>query len=78
MVTLQSFFLALVAGILVYLIADGVLTGSVWIKGARTGIVNFRKWAHKRGRDDEPFSYWFTMAFYSMALLLIVWLLVSG
>ncbi|MDH3221061.1 MAG: hypothetical protein OEO19_16135 [Gammaproteobacteria bacterium] len=78
MVTLQSFFLALVAGILVYLIADGLLTGSVWIKGARTGIVDFRKWAHRRGREDEPFSYWFAMAFYGTALSFILWLLVSG
>jgi H+/Cl- antiporter ClcA len=75
MQTLQSIFIALVILVLCYLVANGLSTRSVWVKGSRRGIVSFREWAHKRSRDDEPRSYWFAIGFYSVALLCLVWLL---
>jgi len=75
MQTLQSIFIVLVILVLCYLVANGLLTRSVWVKGNRRGMVSFREWAHKRSRDDEPRSYWFAMGFYSVALLCLVWLL---
>jgi H+/Cl- antiporter ClcA len=73
--TLQSIFIVLVILVLCYLVANGLSTRSVWVKGSRRGIVSFREWAHKRSRDDEPRSYWFAIGFYSVALLCLVWLL---
>ncbi len=75
MQTLQSIFIVLVILVLCYLVANGLSTRSVWVKGSRRGIVSFREWAHKRSRDDEPRSYWFAIGFYSVALLCLVWLL---
>ena len=75
MQTLQSIFIVLVILVLCYLVANGLSTRSVWVKGNRRGIVSFREWAHKRSRDDEPRSYWFAIGFYSVALLCLVWLL---
>ncbi len=78
MITLQSLFVILVILLLCYLVVDGLLTGSVWVKGSRKGPFSFRQWAHKCGREDEPRSYWFVMGFYSVATLLLIWLLMSG
>jgi len=75
MQALQSIFILLVILVLCYLVANGLLTRSVWVKGNRRGIVSFREWGHKRSRDDEPRSYWFAMGFYSVALLCLAWLL---
>lgn len=75
MQTLQSSFIVLVILALCYLVADGLLTRSVWVKGSRRGLVSFREWAHKRGRDDEPRSYWFAIGFYIVALFCLVLLL---
>ena len=75
MQTLPSIFIVPVILVLCYLVANGLLTRSVWVKGNRRGLVSFREWAHKCGRDDEPRSYWFAMGFYSVALLCLVWLL---
>ncbi|MBT8433397.1 MAG: hypothetical protein KJN95_01965 [Gammaproteobacteria bacterium] len=72
---LQTIFIVLVILVLCYLLANGLLTRSVWVKGNRRGIVSFREWAHKCSRDDEPRSYWFAIGFYSVALLCLVWLL---
>ncbi|MCP4878215.1 MAG: hypothetical protein GY896_22410 [Gammaproteobacteria bacterium] len=77
MQTLESFFVVLVMLVLCYLVVNGFLTGSVWVKGNRRGIVSFREWAHKRGREDEPGPYWFAMVFYSVAVLCLIWLLTS-
>ena len=78
MQTLQTLFVTLVLLILCYLVADGLLTRSVWVKGAREGAFSFRHWAHKRSREDEPQSYWFVIAFYSASILMLLWLLISG
>jgi hypothetical protein len=78
MITLQSVFVVLVILLLCGLVLDGLLTRSVWVKGSRTRIFGFRNMAHKRGREDEPRSYWFAMVFYSVAMLLLIWLLMSG
>ncbi|MDH3857079.1 MAG: hypothetical protein OEV07_03720 [Gammaproteobacteria bacterium] len=75
---LESLFIAFVILILCYLIANGLFTRSVWVKGNRKGLVSFREWAHKRNRDDEPRTYWFAMIFYGVALLCLIWLLVSS
>lgn len=75
MQTLQFIFIVLVILVLCYLVANGLLTRSVWVKGNRRGLVSFSEWAHKRSREDEPHSYWFAMAFYCVVLLCLVWLL---
>ena len=78
MPTLESVFIGLVILVLCYLIANGLLTRSVWVKGDRRGLVSFREWAHKSSRDDEPRTYWFAIIFYSVAMLCLVWLLLSS
>ena len=78
MITLQSLFVVLMILLLCYLVVDGLLTRSIWVKGSRRGPFSFRQWAHKCGRDDEPRSYWFAMVFYTAAVLLLLWLLLSG
>ena len=78
MLTLQSLFVILVILILCYLVVEGLLTRSVWIKGPRRGAFSFRQWAHKRSRDDDPQPYWFAIVFYSGAILMLLWLLLSG
>jgi hypothetical protein len=78
MIILQSVFVVLVILLLFGLILDGLMTHSVWVKGSRTGNFSFRNMAHKRGREDEPGSYWFAMIFYSVAMLFLIWLLISG
>ena len=78
MITLQSLFVVLVILLLCFLVVDGLLTHSVWVKGSRRGPFSFRHWAHKSGRADEPNSYWFAMVFYAVAILLLAWLLLSG
>ena len=78
MITLQSLFVILVILLLCYLVVDGLLTRSVWVKGGRKGPFSFRQWAHKCGREDEPRTYWFVMGFYSVATLLLIWLLLAG
>lgn len=78
MITLQSLFIVLVILLLCYLVIDGLLTRSIWVKGGRKRPFSFRQWAHKCGREDEPRSYWFAMVFYAVAILLSIWLLLSG
>ena len=78
MITLESVFVVLVMLLLFGLVLDGPLTRSVWVKGSRSGIFSFRNMALKRGREDEPRPYWFAMVFYSVAMLLLIWLLMSG
>lgn len=78
MITLQSVFVVLVILLLFGLVLNGLMTRSVWVKGSRAGIFSFRNMAHKRGREDEPRCYWFAMIFYSVAMLLLIWLLMSG
>jgi len=78
MITLQSLFVTLVILLLCYLVVDGLLTRSVWVKGSRRGLFSFRHWAHKRSRDDEQHSYWSAMVFYTVAAILLIWLLLSG
>jgi hypothetical protein len=75
---LQSLFIILVILVLLYLVIDGLITRSIWIKGGRrSGIVNWREWAHRCERADKPATYWAAMIFYCLALLLIGWLLLA-
>lgn len=66
-------FVFLVAGILVYMFVDGLLTSEVWVRGARSGF-SLSEWAHKRSRLDEPVSYWFFMSLYAIGALWLVYL----
>jgi hypothetical protein len=77
MITLQSLFIILVILLLCYLVVDGLLTRSVWVKGGRKRPFSFRQWAHKCERADEPRSYWFVLGFYAVATLLLIWLLLA-
>jgi len=65
---IQSLFIVVVILLLGGLLVDGAVTGAVWVKGARYGPFSFRHWAHKRGRGEDPWSYWFAMSFYGLAL----------
>ena len=78
MITLQSLFIIQVILLLCYLVVDGLLTRSVWVKGGHKRPFSFREWGHKCDREDEPRSYWFAMVFYSVAILLSFWLLLTG
>jgi len=78
MITLQSVFVSLVMLLLCALVLDGILTRSVWVKGSRTGLFSFRNLAHKCDREYEPRCYWPAMVFYCVAMLLLIWLLLSG
>ena len=75
MITLQSAFVILIIALLIYLVVNGLLTGSVWVKGSRSGKINYRAWAHRSDRADEPWTFWSAMIFYCIALLGITWLL---
>jgi len=77
MITLQSVFVGLVILLLCTLLLAGILTRSVWVKGSRTGLFSFRDLAHKCDRADEPRCYWSAMVFYAVAMLLLVWLLLT-
>jgi hypothetical protein len=78
MITLQPLFVILVILLLCYLVVDGLSTRSIWVKGGRKRPFSFQQWAYKCDREDEPHSYWFAMVFYSVAILLLIWLLLSG
>jgi len=77
MITLQSVCVSLVMLLLCALVLDGILTRSVWVKGSRTGLFSFRNLAYKCDREYEPRCYWSAMVFYSVAMLLLIWLLLS-
>ena len=64
MITVQSDFVILVITLLIYLVVDGLLSGSVWVKGSRSGKINYREWAHRSSREDKPRTYWSAMIFY--------------
>ena len=61
-----------------YLLIDGLLTGSVWVKGALNGRWSLSEWAHKRSRIDDPVSYWGFMSFYTLALCWLAYLKFSA
>lgn len=68
-------FVFLVVGILLYMVVDGLLTGEVWVRGARSGF-SLSQWAHKRCRLDEPVSYWFFMGLYTVGALWLIYLVI--
>ena len=68
-------FVFIVAAILLYLIVDGLITGEVWVRGARKGFVNFKQLAHKRSRAEEPISYWVFMGLYAVGIVGIAMIL---
>ena len=68
---------ALVIIHLVYLIINGIVTESVWVRGPRKGI-SLTVWAHKKERIDEPIGYWFFMTFYSALLVFILYLAICN
>jgi len=78
MLTIQTLFVLLIILLLGYLLVDGSISRAVWVKGARNGLFSFRSWAHKRGRDDEPWIYWCAMGFYAVAIICLCGLLLFG
>jgi hypothetical protein len=78
MADFQSAFILLAIVLLAYLIVDGWRAQAVWVKGARDGLFSFRHWAHKRNRDEDPWTYWFAMGFYSLALVCLCGYLLFG
>ena len=77
MQTFQLAFVVLVILILAGLLVDGFMTRAVWVKGARDGLFSFRHWAHKRERDEDPWTYWFAMGFYGVAVIALCVLLLT-
>lgn len=69
----QLIFFWFVTLYLAWLVLDGALTGSVWVKGRGPGKKFGEAWAHKKSRYQSPVAYWLAMVFYSGGLL---WLLV--
>ncbi len=59
--------IAALAGLLI----DALWSGSVWIKGSLSGTIDYRRLAHKRERSEDPFHYWFAVAFYALALVIL-------
>ncbi|MEM7764498.1 MAG: hypothetical protein AAF290_10485 [Pseudomonadota bacterium] len=68
-------FFSATALVLVWLIADAIRTGSIWVRGARHGWISFSTWAHKRERESEPGSFWGFFIFYVCALCFMLWAL---
>ena len=78
MPVIQSLFIFVGIVVLAGLLVDGALTRAVWVKGARDGLFSFRNWAHKRSRDEDPWPYWFAMAFYGLAMICLCGYLLFG
>ncbi len=77
MASLKLSFLILVLAVLLYLVIDALYTGSVWVRGSRTGFVNFRELAHKRNRNNDPGYYWGFLGFYTAAFVWLLYLLTT-
>ena len=77
---IQTLFVIFVLVCLFGLVGNALLTGSVWVRGARTGFVNFKELAHKRDRKAHPSYYWGFLTFYSVAFfgLLYIGFLADG
>ena len=75
MQSLQTLFVFAVMLVLACLLVDGWKSRSVWVKGKRDGGFSLRHPAHRRERDEDPWSYWFAMGFYAVALLCLAILL---
>ena len=73
MLALQQLFLLVVLGSLVYLVTNALITGSVWVKGARDGWWS-TQWAHKRSRSDEAAAYWGFVLFYGSCFCVLLYL----
>lgn len=74
---LQLGFVLAVIGILLFLVLNALVTGSVWVKGARSGWVNLKEFAHKRDRNDDPLYYWGHLLFYTAGILFLLYLLLK-
>jgi len=59
-----------------YLVIEGWLSQSVWVKSCSKGLLasvtEFDSWAVKKYRNSEPTDYWGFMAFYGIAFLFLV------
>ncbi|MEN7343315.1 MAG: hypothetical protein AAAFM81_10250 [Pseudomonadota bacterium] len=69
-----AMFFSAVAVYLLYLLADAIRSGSIWVRGAREGNFSLRTFAHKRHRAEEPQVFWGVFVFYAAALAYVVWL----
>lgn len=73
----QLLFICLSLVMLLFLIVDGFMTGSVWVKGTSKSDDSAEEWANKRDRVEHPVAYWITISFYSSAFLFVAFLLVQ-
>lgn len=75
--TLFYFILTLVTG---FLLIEGWLTQSVWVKGCSKGLLasvtEMDSWAVKKYRNSEPDTYWFFMGFYAIVFLFFLLMIV--
>lgn len=69
MVVLQKVFYLAVSAVLVYLLFDGLRTGSVWIRGGKSGEPGESWNSHKANREESPLAYYFWLAFYLAGLV---------
>ncbi len=58
-----------------YLIANGLISGSVWVKGRSAGKKFGEEWANKKSRVDTPTDYWAFMFLYSILLAWMIYMI---
>ncbi len=73
----ESAFALVVWLSLAYLLIDGWLRQSVWVKGASHGRWSLTELAHRRSRAQYPASFWGFMGFYAVGLVFISYMLVQ-
>lgn len=63
-----------------WLLLNGLLTGSIWVKGGSsdrfTRSLDMHSFAHKVSRTEKPSTYWFIVVFYACIniFILFMWL----
>ena len=70
----QAIFHWLIIAVLGYLVVDGLMSGSVWVRGGDKMFST--TWATKKQKSDNPFFYWLAMGFYCIGLLWLLYIAV--
>jgi hypothetical protein len=63
-----------------FLLIEGWFTQAVWVKGCNKGLLasvtEMESWAIKKYRNAEPETYWGFMAFYGLAFMFFLMMLI--
>ncbi|MGH1538457.1 MAG: hypothetical protein ACRBDX_10515 [Gammaproteobacteria bacterium] len=80
LILLQTLLYLVGALITGFLLIEGWLSQAVWVKGCSKGLLasvtEMESWAVKKHRSTEPTDYWGFMAFYGVALLFFLIILI--